>query len=126
MKPMEFLLEFLNQNYYMMVPALWVIGYGLKQTPKIPNWTILWILLVISISFGTFAFGFSSEGILNGVIAAGVAVLGHQMFKQTVTSRREKQEIINAAKVLENNLLKEEENKKQVTAEKKEEDNHPL
>lgn len=85
---MELLLEFLNQNYYMMVPALWVIGYGLKHTPKIPDWTILWILLVISISFGSIAFGFSTEGIINGVIAAGVAVLGHQILKQTFRSRR--------------------------------------
>jgi hypothetical protein len=84
---MDMLLEFLNQNYYMMVPALWVIGFGLKQTPRIPDWTILWILLVISISFGSIAFGFSIEGIINGVIAAGVAVLGHQMFKQTMSSR---------------------------------------
>ncbi|MGM0902836.1 MAG: phage holin family protein [Bacillota bacterium] len=98
---MDLLLEFLNQNYYMMVPALWVIGYGLKHTPRIPDWTIIWILLVISISFGSFAFGFSTEGILNGVIAAGVAVLGHQMFKQTMGSRRNKK--LKVEKRVENN-----------------------
>jgi hypothetical protein len=63
--------------------VLWVIGYALKQTPKVPDWAIIWILLFVSIGFGTFAFGFSINGIINGVIAAGVAVLGHQMFKQT-------------------------------------------
>ncbi|WP_404329901.1 phage holin family protein [Mesobacillus maritimus] len=98
---MDLLLEFLNQNYYMMVPALWVIGYGLKHTPRIPDWTIIWILLVISISFGSFAFGFSTEGILNGVIAAGVSVLGHQMFKQTMGSKRNKK--LKVEKRVENN-----------------------
>nr|WP_285867265.1 phage holin family protein [Mesobacillus maritimus] len=88
------MLDFLNENYYMLVPALWVIGYGLKQTPRIPDWTIIWILLVVSVAFGTFAFGFSTEGIINGIIAAGVAVLGHQMFKQTINSRRDKKEVI--------------------------------
>ncbi|WP_019152611.1 phage holin family protein [Robertmurraya massiliosenegalensis] len=78
------LLDFLNKNYYILVPALWVVGYALKQTPKIANWTIIWILLGLAIMIGTFAFGFSVDAILNGIIAAGVAVLGHQMFKQTL------------------------------------------
>lgn len=78
------LLNYLNQNYLMLVPALWVIGFALKQTPIIPNWTIIWILLFGSLTFGSISFGFSVEGLINGVIAAGVAVLGHQMLKQTL------------------------------------------
>ncbi|WP_026584099.1 phage holin family protein [Bacillus sp. J33] len=78
------LLDFLSQNYYMLVPALWVIGYALKQTPFIPDWSILWILVMISVTTGSIAFGFSIEGVINGIIAAGVAVLGHQMMKQTI------------------------------------------
>lgn len=91
---MELLIEFLNKNYYIFVPALWVIGYALKQTPKVPDWTIIWILLAASIAFGTFAFGFSIEGVINGVIAAGIAVLGHQMMKQTLRERMVKKQII--------------------------------
>ncbi|MFE8699215.1 phage holin family protein [Cytobacillus sp. FJAT-54145] len=91
---MDFLIQFLNKNYYMLVPALWVLGYALKQTPKIPDWSIIWILLVCSLGFGTFAFGFSFKGALNGIIAAGIAVLGHQMVKQTLGARTEKKEII--------------------------------
>jgi hypothetical protein len=84
------LLDFLNENYYMLVPALWVIGYALKQTPRIPDWSIIWILLAISVGFGTYAFGFSITGIINGIIAAGVAVLGHQMYRQTWGAKRNK------------------------------------
>ncbi|MBP2240270.1 hypothetical protein J2Z40_000823 [Cytobacillus eiseniae] len=77
------LLSYLNQNYLMLVPALWVLGYALKQTPAIPDWTIIWIILLISIIGGSLAFGFTVTGVINGIIAAGVAVLGHQMLKQT-------------------------------------------
>lgn len=84
------LLEFLNENYYMLVPVLWVIGYFLKQTPNIPNWSITWILLAISLVGGTFFYGFSAEAVYNGIIAAGVAVLGHQMYKQTAEARTTK------------------------------------
>ncbi|KAF0816731.1 MULTISPECIES: phage holin family protein [unclassified Cytobacillus] len=78
------LLDFLNENYYMMVPALWVIGYALKQTPNVPDWSIIWILVIISVFSGSMAFGLSLEGVVNGIVAAGVAVLGHQMIKQTL------------------------------------------
>lgn len=86
---MDFL-SFLNENYYIMVPALWVIGFALKHTPKIPDWTIIWILLVLAVGVGTFSFGFSFDALMNGVIAAGIAVFGHQMYKQTFGTRIEK------------------------------------
>jgi hypothetical protein len=91
---MELLLTFLNENYYMLAPALWVIGFALKHTPKIPDWTIIWILLALSVGIGVFAYGFSLDVIMNGIIAAGVAVLGHQMFKQTVGARNVKRKVI--------------------------------
>ncbi|MFT8322797.1 MAG: phage holin family protein [Bacillus sp. (in: firmicutes)] len=79
---MDLLKSYLNENYYGLIPVLWVIGYALKQTPKIPDWLIIWILLAISILLGTFAYGFTFDAITNGIIAVGVAVLGHQMLKQ--------------------------------------------
>lgn len=120
---MELLIEYLNRNYYLLVPALWVIGFALKQTPKIPDWSILWILLLAAIGFGTFAFGISYEGILNGILAAGIAVLGHQMFKQTMGSRKEKKEIIKVEKKVDSDCGKEEVNKEKVTIENEEEEN---
>lgn len=81
------IIDFLNQNYFFLVPVLWIIGYAVKQTPFIPDWAIIWILLGISLGIGTFAFGLTADAITNAVIAAGVAVFGHQMFKQTIWSR---------------------------------------
>lgn len=81
------LLSYLNQNYLMLVPALWVLGFALKQTPAIPDWSIIWVILFVSILIGSLAFGFSFSGLINGIIAAGVAVLGHQMLKQTFLSK---------------------------------------
>ncbi|WP_445487232.1 phage holin family protein [Niallia sp. 03133] len=80
---MDLLKDYLNENYYILVPVLWVIGYAVKQTPKIPDWLIIWILLTFSILLGTFAYGMTFEAITNGILAAGVSVLGHQIIKQT-------------------------------------------
>lgn len=84
------LFEFLNENYFFLVPALWVVGYAMKQTPKVPDWSIIWILLGISLGMGTLAFGFTAEAITNAIIAAGVSVFGHQLVKQTTVARNGK------------------------------------
>ncbi|MGJ7919739.1 phage holin family protein [Neobacillus sp. LXY-4] len=81
------LLDFLNQNYLILIPALWVIGFALKQTPRVPNWSIIWIITIVSLGFATYIFGFSVDAVVNGLIAAGVSVYGHQLFKQTTTRK---------------------------------------
>lgn len=78
---------FLDQNYYMLVPALWVLGFALKRTPSVPNWLIIWVLLGFSLVFGTIAWGFSFTGVINAIIAAGFAVFGHQVLKQTIQKK---------------------------------------
>ncbi|WP_235907318.1 phage holin family protein [Niallia circulans] len=76
---LELLKAYINENYYIFIPVLWVIGYALKQTPMIPNWLIIWILLAFSIILGTWSNGFHLSAIINGILVTGVAVLGHQM-----------------------------------------------
>ncbi|RDU38768.1 hypothetical protein DRW41_04200 [Neobacillus piezotolerans] len=80
------LIKLLNQNYYFLVPALWVIGYALKKTPRVPDWSIIWYLFGISLVLAWIAFGFNVDAILNGILAAGAAVFGHQTLKQTMES----------------------------------------
>lgn len=75
--------DYLDQGFAYFVPALWVIGVFLKMTPKVKNWMILWILLVISVIFAVIKSGWSLDSVINGIVASGVAVLGHQLVKQT-------------------------------------------
>ncbi|WP_342780721.1 phage holin family protein [Bacillus marasmi] len=81
------LLSALNENYLMLVPALWVLGFALKQTPKVPNWSIIWILTILSLGLAVFAYGFNVDAITNGLVAAGVAVYGHQLVKHSILSK---------------------------------------
>lgn len=87
---MEWLQSFLLDHYYILVPVLWIIGYALKQTPTIPDWSIIWILLLASILLATFAYGLSFEAVTNGILAAGVSVFGHQLAKQTIRKDKSK------------------------------------
>jgi hypothetical protein len=78
------LLSYLNESYLFLVPALWVLGYALKKTPKVPDWSIIWVLFLVSEVLALFTFGINAEAITNGVVAAGVSVLGHQLIKQSI------------------------------------------
>ncbi len=76
------ILDFISENIYIVTAALFVIGIILKQTPKIPNWSIPYILTLLGVVSCIFILGFSINSILQGIITAGISVYFHQVFKQ--------------------------------------------
>ncbi|WP_249314556.1 phage holin family protein [Gehongia tenuis] len=76
------LMEYLVSQALVLVPALWVIGAMIKRIPRAPHWVIPFVLLVLGIVGAGLILGFSVESVLQGIIAAGVAVFGHQLVKQ--------------------------------------------
>lgn len=74
--------EFLIEKALILVPVLWVIGAILKNTPAIKDWLIPYILLICGIVGGLVLVGFNADGVVQGIVASGVAVLGHQLLKQ--------------------------------------------
>ena len=84
-----------SQQLAIVVPALMIIGYALKRTPKVEDWLIVWILLFIGVIASGFTLGFTVNGIANGIIAAGAAISTHQAYKQT--KNRDRDEIISKA-----------------------------
>lgn len=75
----------LDPNMSLVIPALIVVGFALKQTP-IPNWTIVWIVLLVGTICGIAVCGMNITGIINGLLAGGMAVSAHQAYKQTVNN----------------------------------------
>ncbi|GIO99472.1 hypothetical protein J14TS5_45580 [Paenibacillus lautus] len=75
--------QLIDPRLFMVVAACWVIGYVLKQTPKVPNWSIVYLVMVVSILFTTGLIGWSVENIIQGILAGAFAVFGHQAVKQT-------------------------------------------
>lgn len=75
-------MEFIVEEALVIIPALWVIGAILKRTPQIPDWSIAYILLVLSEVGAISLLGLSPQSVVQGVLVAGAAVLGHQLLKQ--------------------------------------------
>lgn len=79
---LEVLTGYILEHCLVLIPALWVIGVLLKNTPKVPNWLIPYVLLVCGVVGACFLVGLTVDGVVQGVLVAGVAVLGHQLLKQ--------------------------------------------
>lgn len=78
--------QFIAENYLILVPVLWIIGTFLKKSPKVPDWTIPWVVLVLGVA-GSVATQLNVptiNAIIQGVLVAGGAVLGHELIKQSL------------------------------------------
>lgn len=80
--------KFIVDQALILVPVLYIIGMFLKNTPKIKDWTIPYILLACGILGAIAIMGLSPSAVIQGVLVAGTTVFTNQLIKQT----REKEE----------------------------------
>lgn len=84
MEQMTEALKFLIEDAKIVVVALWVIGALLKNTPKVQNWLIPWVLMATSVILTSLTLGgFTIDNLNQAIIVAGIAIAGHQLFKQS-------------------------------------------
>lgn len=78
--------NFINPELLIVVAVCWVIGYILKQTPKVPDWTIIYAVTLAAVVVVVLMLGFTAESVLQGVLCGAVAVYGNQLVKQAQKS----------------------------------------
>lgn len=85
------LIKFVPEQLMILVAALYVVGMFLKNSPKVLDWTIPWVLLVVGVG-GSIALqqGITALAVLQGIVSTGVAVLTNQLIKQTTEKKEEK------------------------------------
>ena len=79
----ELIMKFIGEQFLILIPVLLVIGKLLKNSPKLVDWVIPWILLFVSIAISFTYIGFTVDAFIQAVLVAGAAVLVHQLYKQT-------------------------------------------
>ncbi|MFE9279337.1 phage holin family protein [Streptomyces griseoincarnatus] len=75
--------ELIDPRLLVVLAACWVIGYILKQTPKVPNWIIVYVVIVVAVLLACGLIGWSVESFVQGILTGAFAVFGHQAVKQT-------------------------------------------
>lgn len=94
------LMKFILPEILIIIPVLVIIGMMLKRIENIKDWTIPIILGVIGILFSIMILGFKEgftgpvvlNGILQGILAAGMAVYVHQLTIQSTRKRKEEED----------------------------------
>lgn len=75
--------QLIDPKLLIVVAVCWVLGFVLKQTPRVANWSIIYIVMVIAILLTVWLIGFGPTAIVQGVLCSAFAVFGHQLIKQT-------------------------------------------
>ena len=81
---METIIKFVPEQLFILVAALYVVGMFLKKTPKVQDWIIPWILLVLGVAFSISIMGINATSILQGIICSFGAIATNQFIKQTI------------------------------------------
>ncbi len=80
---MQDIMKFIVEEALVMIPALWIIGAIIKHTEVIKDKWIPLILLGVSMILSPLVIGgYSAASIVQAILVAGGAVLGHQLVKQ--------------------------------------------
>lgn len=80
-------LLFLSPDFMILVPILLFIGKCLKEFQDISDKWIPSLLGLIGILISCCYGGFTTENVFQGILAACVAVYGHQVVKQQTKLR---------------------------------------
>ena len=77
------ILKFIFENRIILIPALIVLGWTVKEIRTIPDKFIPLILLFLGIVFSIWIeMAFTLQAVIQGILVAGAAVLGNQIPKQ--------------------------------------------
>ena len=84
--------ELIDPRLLIVVAACWVVGTILKKTPAIPDWSIVYIVVVLAVILTSGLLGWGVDSLIQGVLAGAFAVFGHQAVKQTIKGAGERNE----------------------------------
>lgn len=80
--------QYMADKALIVVVVLLVLGYFLKRTPRVQDWMIPWTLTLAGIMLACGILqAITIESVVQGILAAGVASLTHQLWKQTTEKR---------------------------------------
>lgn len=81
-------MEYVVEQAFILIPALYIIGLMLKES-YIKDWLIPWVLLALGVTGAILILGVNIEAIIQGILVAGVTVYANQLIKQTFIKREE-------------------------------------
>lgn len=82
-------LQYIIEEALVLVPVLYIVGVIVKGIPRIPDWIIPFVLLLLGVMGAVLLMGFTAQAVIQGILVAGVTVLGNQLIKQAKKGENE-------------------------------------
>ena len=79
----ETLFGLIDPSLFVVVAACWALGIILKNTPQVPDWTIVYAVTAAAVAVVVALQGFTVQSVIQGILCGAFAVYGHQVVKQT-------------------------------------------
>lgn len=76
------IVNFVVEEALILIPVLLILGKIIKATPRVKDWLIPYILLILGILLANALMGVGVNATIQGVLIAGAAVFTHQLIKQ--------------------------------------------
>ena len=76
------ILDYVNENSMILIPTLYIFGSVLKKLPWVYDYYIPIVLMLLGAFLGLLGQGAIWDGIIQGILAAGVAIGIHQAHHQ--------------------------------------------
>jgi hypothetical protein len=73
----------IDPSLMLVVAACWALGAIIKQTPRVPDWTIVYIVTIAAIIAVVALQGLTVQAVIQGILCGAFSVYGHQVVKQT-------------------------------------------
>ena len=73
----------IDTSLMLVVAACWALGAIIKQTPRVPDWTIVYIVTIAAIIAVVALQGLTVQAVIQGILCGAFSVYGHQVVKQT-------------------------------------------
>jgi hypothetical protein len=74
--------QLIDPKLFIIVAVCWVIGYAFKKTPRVPDWSIIYIVTIFAVLLTVWLLGWGPESIIQGILCGAFAVYGNQIVKQ--------------------------------------------
>lgn len=86
----EFLRTLIRPEAFILIPVLYIIGFFLERTPRIPEWSHAWILLTIGAISCFLSFGLEIQSFIQAVLCTGAATLSKDLIHPPIIAAIEK------------------------------------
>jgi len=75
-------MKYISSEALILIPALYVVGMILKNTPKFKDWLIPYVLLALGVMGAVGILGFNVKAVIQGILVTGTTVFTNQLIKQ--------------------------------------------